>query len=348
MARVHLLNVGEGDCTIIEHDSGRRSMIDICSGNYNDHRLGMNLRTAIRDPMAVINSREDVSLRSGMKAAISNSFGNYGMKNKPTNPVLYLESKLVSREIFRFILTHPDMDHMDGFDQLISRIGINCFWDSGVRRAKPDFNCGRYEESDWDRYCHVRDDQEHGVKVLGVGAGHRFKYANWSEDGSFDDDGLYILAPNRKLVNQSILTGNMNDGSYVLLFKSAGGDMIFAGDAHDKTWEYVIENHSDDIKNCKFLLAPHHGRESSGNFDFLDVIQPALTLIGCAKSEHLAYQKWEQRGLKFYTQNQCGNMIIDTANGKFTIYIENETFARNCQSQTFQDTFSGYYYLDSV
>ena len=33
MARVHLMNVSPGDCTIIEHVSGRVTMIDICDGN---------------------------------------------------------------------------------------------------------------------------------------------------------------------------------------------------------------------------------------------------------------------------------------------------------------------------
>ena len=33
MAKVHCLTVGNGDCTVIEHGSGRVSMIDICGGN---------------------------------------------------------------------------------------------------------------------------------------------------------------------------------------------------------------------------------------------------------------------------------------------------------------------------
>ena len=30
--KIHFLNVGHGDCTIIEHDSGRITMIDINNG----------------------------------------------------------------------------------------------------------------------------------------------------------------------------------------------------------------------------------------------------------------------------------------------------------------------------
>ena len=33
MAKVHFLNVKQGDCIILEHDSGRVTMFDICAGN---------------------------------------------------------------------------------------------------------------------------------------------------------------------------------------------------------------------------------------------------------------------------------------------------------------------------
>ena len=33
MPTVHVLNVSPGDCTVIQHGSGRVSMIDICDGN---------------------------------------------------------------------------------------------------------------------------------------------------------------------------------------------------------------------------------------------------------------------------------------------------------------------------
>ena len=33
MARVHFVNVFPGDCTIIQHNSNRVTMMDICDGN---------------------------------------------------------------------------------------------------------------------------------------------------------------------------------------------------------------------------------------------------------------------------------------------------------------------------
>ena len=36
MAKIHFLNVDEGDCSIIEHDNGNVTMIDICCGNVEE------------------------------------------------------------------------------------------------------------------------------------------------------------------------------------------------------------------------------------------------------------------------------------------------------------------------
>src|SRR5579863_3234228 len=90
-----------------------------------------------------------------------------------------------------------------------------------------------------------------------------------------------------------------------------GGRVLLPGDAHDNTWDYVIENYGNDVKNCSFMLAPHHGRDSEREYDFLDHVQPIVTLIGCAPSEHIDYDQWRRRGLEFITSNQAGNVVLE-------------------------------------
>lgn len=33
MGKIHFLNLKEGDCSLIEHNSGNKTVIDICNGN---------------------------------------------------------------------------------------------------------------------------------------------------------------------------------------------------------------------------------------------------------------------------------------------------------------------------
>lgn len=70
MAKIHFLNVDEGDCSIIEHDNGNVTMIDICCGNIEENK-----------PMTEMFSVDSVNRVQG----------NYNQKAYPTNPVEYLK-----------------------------------------------------------------------------------------------------------------------------------------------------------------------------------------------------------------------------------------------------------------
>jgi len=85
---------------------------------------------------------------------------------------------------------------------------------------------------------------------------------------------------------------------------------LLPGDAYDKTWEYVIDNCLDELKNCEFVLASHHGRDSGRSRDFPDKIKPQFSVLGCASSKHLAYDQWNRRGLEKIIQNQADNVAI--------------------------------------
>lgn len=91
MGVIHFLNVNEGDCIWVKHLSGHNSIIDISNGQE------------------VVHTYENASLS-----------GNHNQKNYPVNPIEYLKDRNVST-IFRFILTHPDMDHMDGLKNNVAR-----------------------------------------------------------------------------------------------------------------------------------------------------------------------------------------------------------------------------------
>ncbi len=308
MPSVHFINVSPGDCTLIRHGSGRVTMMDICDGYVDPVETQRDLRLA-----KIVEELDSVR-------------GNFGMSDYPTNPIDYARTLGVDK-IFRFILSHPDMDHMDGIDALLDAFQVNNFWHSGIQRDKPDFSFGAYREEDWDRYELLREGREPGVTTMCKLAGARFQFANEGDDVSSGGDGLYILAPDQNLVAAAAAGDDINDASYVLLYRSMGGRIIIPGDAHDETWEHVLTHYASDVENCSVLIAPHHGRDSGRSYDFLDHIRPKFTLFGSAPSEHLAYDAWRCRDLPFITSNQAGNVVLDILRGSINVYIENERFA---------------------
>jgi competence protein ComEC len=328
MSEIHMLNVGEGDCTIFKSNKGRITMIDICNGNAE--------RAAAKRTVDSAKFSETLAIR-----------GNFQMCQKPTNPLDFLD-KMGITSIFRFILTHPDMDHLDGFNNLLDGYNVLNYWDSGVRKEKPDFNGStKYKEADWDRYAKVINKKE-SLTVITPKAGSTGKYYN-SDDDDSGGDYISILAPSEELVNETNEGGDVNDGSYVVVYNTAGGKVAVPGDAHDKAWAYVIENHLDRIKGCAFMLAPHHGRDSGRSWDFLDKIQPKISLLGCAASEHLAYGAWDNRDLTKVTQNQTGNIALYPDSKGIDMYIENKAFAEKIEGSDINQTDSyGNYYIGKI
>lgn len=331
MSTVHFLNVGNGDCSIIQHGSGRVSVIDVSKGQSSQ-----------QEAIAEAIGARGIGQSAANRAATS---GNFQMRDRSTNPVRYLR-KLEVNEIFRFILSHPDMDHLDGFKALCNEIRIRNFWDSGVRKPKPSFDAGPFREEDWDHYVTVRD-RKSGATVVSPLAGSRFDFAN-KGDPNGQGDCLHVVAPNATLVSDGTSSGDPNDASYVLVYHSRGGRIVFAGDSHDATWEYILSEHAGLVSNCAVLIAPHHGRASGRDFTFLDTVNPRLTLFGCADSDHLAYSAWARRGLKIITNNQAGNIVLDgQAEGVF-VYVENNAYAKTWADYSAFPKKHGCFYITRV
>ena len=328
MGIVHFLNVKEGDCTWIKHPSGHNTVIDVSNANEIEETL-----------------TEDFLANALFKS--NNKPGNHNRKNYPVNPIEYLEEFDV-KTIFRFILTHPDMDHMDGIDALFSKFEVLNFWDTdNSKKIDDDSQWGKYKKKDWDFYQKIRTFSD-SPKALHLYAGSRGQYYNEDENGNLGADGLFLLAPTLDLVNEANKTGDYNDCSYVILYRT-GNDrkIIFAGDSADKTWDYILENYKDEVTDVDVLIAPHHGRKSGGNDKYLDVLNPKLTLFGNAKSSDLDYNSWNNRGLDHITNNQTGCVILDTDNEDgIYVYVRYETFAIERYPDTYySEKHKGWYIM---
>jgi competence protein ComEC len=329
MPIIHFLNVNDGDCSVIEHASGRITVIDVC--NAKTSNLIKEARSAL-----------DAAAETGIS-------GNFKQRDYPVNPVTYMQNRGIT-SVFRFILTHSDMDHMDGLSVFFDAFKPVNFWDTDSDSEK-DFGTrgGGYDEEDWDFYQSIKASSE-GPKRLVLYSGSKGQYWNKNEKGESGGDGLQVLAPTPELVRQANESGDYNDCSYVILYRtSSDHTILFSGDSHDKTWDHILSKHEDLVKDVDVLIAPHHGRTSDRSFEFLDVVNPGLTLFGNANSAHLAYAPFNNRGLPKITNNQAGSVLVDADGETIHVYVSCEAFARRSNPQTAESSYyEGYYYWGPV
>ena len=332
MAKIHFLNVGEGDCSIIEQDNGNVTMIDICCGNISEKVADTVMFT---------------------EEAAKGIRGNFNQKAYPTNPVAYLNRQGIDT-IFRYIQTHPDMDHMDGLDNLSKSVTILNFWDTQNTKQQPfdiSGNSSGYLKKDWDCYQRLRKSLNN-PKALFYYDGTANKYFAEDDNGVLKDDYFKILSPTRDLLKAAEEAGDWNDSSYVILYCVQGRKILFCGDAGMGTINHLLDKHKDDISNLDVLIAPHHGRDSDKDFTFLDIMKPKLTLVGNAKCQNLAYDKWNSRKLEHIQNNQGGDILIDIHDGEMHVSCSNKTFAEAYSRNVFNKEWAskdlhtpGYWHL---
>lgn len=327
MPKIHFLNVKDGDCSIIEHYSGHKTVIDVCNAKPVE-------------PVAE-------ALMATMAKSERGITGNFQQKKYPVNPISYMRDHGMS-SVFRYVQTHPDMDHMDGIEALFDEFSPTNFWDTANTKKMPSSKWlgSPYSESDWKFYKHLRDtNPDDDPKRLTLYSGARGQHYNRGADGSSGGDGLYVLAPTKDLVaTANEVDEDYNRCSYVILYRTGNNRILFGGDSHDETWDHILEHHEKSVTDIDLLIAPHHGRKSARSYKFLDTLTPTLTFFGNARSEHLAYSAWSSRGLSIVTNNQANCMVVDAGSTPMVLYVTHENFARRVNTAThYSDTFKAWY-----
>lgn len=247
----HFLNVGKGNCTIIEFNSGRIGMIDIDDSRVPD---------------------EDKFVVEAKKAEL-------------TDPVSYFKGAFPDKEIFRFILTHPDMDHMSGLHRLINDEGIYIrnFWDTAHNKtfSPKDWENSPYDKRDWDIYEKIRDKKK-DLTYLNL-------YRNQTAECCWVADGIHILSPTPELVkfaNESEDDDAYNHLSYVLKVSYKGCSVLLGGDASYEAWDdiyrYYRSKNQLDVLKADVLLAPHHGSPHNIHEEALSYVNPYITIVSVA------------------------------------------------------------------
>ncbi|MCK4357900.1 MAG: hypothetical protein KAW92_04030 [Candidatus Cloacimonetes bacterium] len=307
MIRIHFINVGHGDCIVIEFiNSSRVAVIDI---NMTDEMDETSKSELLTDAFAKIPPINKVYFESEILSA-DEILIKAGYDIKLQNPITYMEDKRIN-SVFRFISTHPHMDHLSGIKQLNNDIGIWVLWISKNKHT-PDFSkLTDSQKEDWRFYKKYRDTNEYlldGVYTIRPQAGDSNKF--------WDEDNITILAPNTELLKSS----NPNLLSYVLLIEYGGKKIVLGGDGEKETWEYIMDNYSDLIKNVSILKASHHGRDNGYYQPAVKHMNPMYTIVSVGKKPSTdASNKYRQYCDNVWSTRWKGNIMFQIeSNGKWS------------------------------
>ena len=311
MLRVHVLNVGHGDSIVIEFPSGRLTVIDI------------NRSEAMDDDSL----KEVINTCNPSGAATDSFLYKYGLLNyktlleqagydiKLTDPIPYIKSLTQvgcnTGNIFRFVSTHPHMDHSTGLSDLSREVGMTNAWVLPNSYAQDLSKLSESQKADWALYKSFRDETKCTVRVVRPFAGVAGDF--WA------GDGIKVLSPSPDLLETADKNKNANGMSYVLLIEHGLSKVILGGDAEEATWDFIVEKYHDEIADIQFLKASHHGRDSGYHQPAVKLMSPKYTAVSVGKkpetdasnkyrrySDHVVSTRWH--GTMVFELDEYGNI----------------------------------------
>lgn len=277
------MNVGKGHTTIIDFPSGRLSVVDIDDSlSFNEDEL---------DEIAEMLGKKSVYefYKSYLGQNQARDYVKKSYDIQLTDPVKYLQQNFTNRTIFRFMLTHPDMDHMSGLARLLNLFRVENFWDTKNTKVIPSNNWGNspYNKNDWDIYQQIRE----------CSSDPKSLHLQRTDQGQFwTDDGIEILSPTPELAELANKTLEYNHISYVIRINYNNRHILLPGDATVEVLEDILDKKGSKSLKADILLAPHHGSKSCLNEDALSAINPDFIIVSVAVGVDYAYQEYSKYG----------------------------------------------------
>lgn len=313
----HFLNVDHGDCTVLHHPGdeqrpeGRVTLVDI-----HDWKDKQN-----PDVAGLTNFLNNVIGSGGPETEAEYAY------NYLNDPIDYFRNNIENKEngIWRFVATHPDMDHLSGLERLDEEFKITEFWDSFHEKtlsADQDDWHKRFDPGDWKRYEQIR----HGETDH-----HYIQPTKGTKTSTWKDDDIDILHPSSAYIQElnekyrEHSSPEYNNLSYVLKANTPAGSILLPGDIDsEEPWNRVMEYAGDELNDVRVLKAAHHGRQNGLNEEAVKKMDPEYVILSVGKkNEHDAqsdYNRICSEDTEVYSTRQHGRIKVTAKqNGELNV-----------------------------
>lgn len=228
--------------------------------------------------------------------------GSYDDKNESFSPLLHLKNVYKIQQLDYVIITHPHLDHIDdilNFDALSPKVLMRPkqITNSEVMQEEKDLITIRNSDKPkFEKYCEIND--RYSESVLKESVNNVRNPANFG--------GLKITTFNPVTCDHK----NFNNHSIISVFEYADIKVVVPGDNEKCSFEELLQDDKfkEAVKNADILLAPHHGRESGYFAEFIDLVNPRITIVSDGRfCETSANGRYSQKSRGWNVTNGKGN-----------------------------------------
>ena len=224
---------------------------------------------------------------------------------------MHLKNKYGVNQLDFVIITHPHIDHIDdilNFDALSPKVLLR---PSSIQDDKLLQGIRSYDRPKIEKYIEINNRFTTNITGQSV-----------DPDDPYNFGGLKIST-----FIPFYLGDNLNNYSIVTVFEYAGLKVVVPGDNEKSSLDQLMGRQSfkDAIQNADILLAPHHGRDSGYNNDFVTLVNPRLVIVSdgkfCDTSANPRYSA-KSRGWNVYKNGMPYSRKCLTTNSDGEVYVK--------------------------
>ena len=237
-------------------------------------------------------------------------------------------------EIDYLFVTHPDMDHISGVKELLSdelkEVNVKHQFvsvEDGI-----EIIMGSKEKTGDGHSLSPRNDEKTGFEKADFV--HIISKGDRIENGSIT---IECLSPENKGVSVPGSEGNkreesLNDMSLVLkvMYENDKNHftMLYTGDISSEVEQALINDSQikDKLKNIDYLSVPHHGSKYSSSEQFINTVNPKVSVISSGKNNSYGHphketlERLESVATSIYRTDELGQITCSCKrNGPFTV-----------------------------
>jgi len=210
------------------------------------------------------------------------------------------------------VATHPHADHIGGMRQVIEKISVKNFLDSGQVFASDE-----YERL-------LRTIKNNRVKFIAAKRGMKFDLDSGVKLEAFnpqgDDQWITKVRPNGSVENANSVVLRLSYGDF---------SMLFTGDAEFETEALMMKSAAP--LRAQVLKVGHHGSRHATSGKLLDAVNPEAAIISCGDDNKYGHpaqptlDRLRRANVKVYRTDLSGEIAIITDGKKFDIRPTRQT-----------------------
>lgn len=200
------------------------------------------------------------------------------------------------QSIDTFIWTHADSDHIEGAEEILEEVNVREIHVTPGAKKEPTL-----QEA-------VQTARDHKVTMKEKRAGDSFQMGKTQMMYVSPQDTMY----------------EGNDDSLVLYLKHREFTMLFTGDLEEEGEETLVQTYGG-LGNITVLKAGHHGSNTSSTLEFLEKINPRITVISAGKNNRYGHphpdviERFQKLHLPILTTAEVGSVHIRFRGEEMTI-----------------------------